>query len=73
MIRDFKFFAISDKKKDGNQSVTKVKSFDGGRMPPCKKGLTKKVKRTKFVARKLQIQLIETTSIDWIEYAILCM
>ena len=73
MMRDFKFFAISDKKKDENQSVTKVKSFDGSRMLPCKKLLSEKVKRTKFVARKLQILLIETTSIDWIEYAILCM
>ena len=52
MMRDFKFFAISDKKKDENQSVTKVKSFDGSRMPPCKKVLTEKIKSTKFLARK---------------------
>ena len=73
MMRGFKFFAISDKKKDENQSVIKVKSFDGSRMLPCKKVLTEKVKSTNFVARKLQILLIETTSIDWIEYAVLCM
>ena len=73
MMRGFKFFAISDKKKDENQSVIKVKSFDGSRMLPCKKVLIEKVKSTNFVARKLQILLIETTSIDWIEYAVLCM
>ena len=73
MMRGFKFFAISDKKKDENQSVIKVKSFDGSCMLPCKKVLTEKVKSTNFVARKLQILLIETTSIDWIEYAVLCM
>ena len=37
MMRGFKFFAISDKKKDENQSVIKVKSFDGSRMLSCKK------------------------------------
>ena len=30
----------------------KVKSFDGSRMPPCKKVFNEKIKRTKFVAKK---------------------
>ena len=47
----FQIFCDQYKKKDENQSVTKVKSFDGSRMSPCKKVLTEKIKRTKFVAK----------------------
>ena len=45
-------FCDKYKKKDQNQSVTKVKSFDGSRMSPCRKVSTEKIKRTKFVVRK---------------------
>ena len=48
----FQIFCDKYKKKDENQSVTKVKSFDGSRMPPCKKVLTEKITSTKFLARK---------------------
>ena len=48
----FQIFCNKYKTKDENQSVTKVKSFDGNCMPSCKKVLTEKIKRTKFVARK---------------------
>ena len=48
----FQIFCNKYKTKDESQSVTKVKSFDGSCMPPCKKVLTEKIKRTKFVARK---------------------
>ena len=53
-VNDARFHIFCDKykKKDENQSVTKVKSFDGSRVPPCKKVLTEKIKRTKCVARK---------------------
>ena len=48
----FQIFCNKYKTKDESQSVTKVKSFDGSCMPSCKKVLTEKIKRTKFVARK---------------------
>ena len=48
----FQFFCDKCKKKDENQSVPKVKSFDGSRMSPCKNVLTEKIKRIKCVARK---------------------
>ena len=48
----FQIFYDQYKKKDEYQSVTKVKSFDLSRMPPCKKVLTEKIKTTKLVARK---------------------
>ena len=51
----FQIFCNKYKTKDESQSVTKVKSFDGSCMPSCKKVLTEKIKRTKFVARKWMI------------------
>ena len=45
-------FCYKYNKKDENQLATKVKSFDGSRMPHYKNVLTEKIKRTKFVARK---------------------
>ena len=48
----FQIFCNKYKKKYENQAVTKVKSFDGSCMPPCKIFLTEKIKRIKFVARK---------------------
>ena len=50
-------FCDKYKKKDQNQSVTKVKSFDGSRMSPCRKVSTEKIKRTKFVVRKWMISV----------------
>ena len=59
-VNDARFQIFCDKyrKKDENQSVTKVRSFYGSLMPPRKKVLSEKIKRTKFVARKLM------TSVD---------
>ena len=57
-------FCDQYKKKDENQSVTKVKSFDGSRMPPCKKILTEKIKRTKFVAKKWMTS-VDALQIVW--------
>ena len=51
IMQGFKFFCDQYKKKDENQSVTKVKSFDESRLSPCKKVLTENIKRTKFVAK----------------------
>ena len=48
----FQIFCDKYKKKDENQSVTKVESFNGSGMPRCKKNLTEKIERTKFVAKK---------------------
>ena len=48
----FQFFYDKYGKKDENLSVTKVKSFDGSRMPPYKKFFNEKIKRTTFATRK---------------------
>ena len=72
-VNDARFQIFCNKWQKERWKSVGNKSFDGSCMLPCKKVLTEKVKSTNFVARKLQILLIETTPIDWIEYAVLCM
>ena len=48
----FQIFCNKYKKKNDNQSVTEVKTFDSSCIPPCRKVLVEKIKRAKFVGRK---------------------
>ena len=43
----------------------KVKSFDGSRMPPCKKVFNEKIKRTKFVAKKWMTSVDALQPVWW--------